>query len=97
MNAQDPIDRKSANEKICNHCNINEDSEHFFLHCVKYSNLRLKMFMEIESILQNENNSIPQLRQNLLFLSINANISQNTRENILHAIEKFISNSKRFY
>ena len=97
LNGQDPIDKKNVDEKLCSFCNTIEDTEHYFLHCIRYSHLRLKMFMEIESFVIDEKNLTTKITNNLGFLSHNENLSQHTRENILSAITRFIIESKRFF
>ena len=55
------------------------------------------MFMKIESVMQNEKYQTNNLRKNLNFLAENKEISKGAREEILHAIEVFLKETKRLF
>ena len=76
--AQNPIDRKNQEEKICPTCQVQEDTEHYyFLYCVKYSSQRHEMFSSIELTLTNETkHKLENIRHNLYFLAENFLIKQ---------------------
>ena len=96
--AQDPIDRKHQEEKICPTCLVQEDTEHYFLHCVKFSSQRHEMFSTIELTLTNETgHKLENIRHSLHFLAENKELSHKTRVNILFAIEKFLIDTKRLF
>ena len=95
LNNQDPINKKELQEKLCNYCNVPEDTEHYFLQCPRYEPQRRTMFLEIESTLNDKNLSRKILGKNLQFLSENKNLSKSTREQILRSIEIFLRETKR--
>ena len=95
LNNQDPINRKELQDKLCDYCNVPEDTEHYFLQCPKYESQRRIMFLAIESILNDKNLSREILGKNLQFLSENKNRSKSTREQILCTIELFLKETKR--
>ena len=97
LNAQDPINKKLIEEKLCITCNEIEDTEHYILHCVRYSKQRYEMFMKIESVMQSENCQTKDLRESLSFLAENKKISKGAREETLHAIEVFLKETKRLF
>ena len=95
MNNQDPINKKEFQEKLCPHCNVQKDTEHYFLQCQRFESQRRTMFLTIESILNDKNIPKKMLRSNLHFLSENKDFSKSTREQILCAIELFLRETKR--
>ena len=95
LNNQDPINKKEFQEKLCLHCNVPEDTEHYFLQCQRYESQRRTMFLAIESTLNEKNIPRKMLRNNLNFLSENKDLSKSTREQILYAIELFLRETKR--
>ena len=95
LNNQDPINRKELQDKLCDYCNVPEDTEHYFLQCPRYEPQRRTMFLEIESTLNDKNLSRKILGKNLQFLSENKNLSKSTREQILCSIEIFLRETKR--
>ena len=95
LNNQDRINKKEFQEKLCLHCNVPEDTEHYFLQCQRYESQRRTMFLAIESTLNEKNIPRKMLRNNLNFLSENKDLSKSTREQILYAIELFLRETKR--
>ena len=95
LNNQDSINKKELQDKLCENCNVSEDTEHYFLNCPRYeSQRRTRMFLEIDSILNDKNLSKKILDNNLQCLSENKNLSKSAREQILCAIELFLREKK---
>ena len=95
LNGQDPINKKERTEKLCCVCNTFEDTEHFMLHCQRYSIQRREMFLKIEATLEENNLSNHEITNSLLFLAENKTLPSKARGEIYMAIGNFIETTKR--
>ena len=80
------INKKELQDKLCDSCNVPEDTEHYSLQCPRYESQRRTMFLAIKSILNDNNLSRNFLGKDLQFLSENKNLSKSTREILAHNI-----------
>ena len=95
LNDQDPIDRKTLAEKLCEHCNGIENTEHFLISCPRYENIRRNMWNNILSNAEANGVDSAMIPMDIRIISHNLHLPAKIRKNIASEIGKYITNTKR--
>ena len=95
LNDQDPIDKKSVEEKRCDSCGAIEDTSHFILNCPRYTPQRRNMWNNILSHAEESGIDSRTIPMDITILSHNLDLPAKMRTKIALEISQYISATKR--
>ena len=95
LNGQDPANKTSLPEKLCEECMEIEDTHHFILKCSRFSAQRRLLFLNIETVYDTYN--IPPNHRifNELILGDNPGITKKASLEIMQHVINYIDATKR--
>ena len=95
LNDQDPIDKKSEEEKRCDSCGAIEDTSHFILNCPRYTPQRRNMWNNILSNAEANGVDSAKIPMDIRIISHNLHLPAKIRKNIASEIGKYITDTRR--